>query len=372
MLLLAASAPLGRSGAPESSSAASLAALQPETTARNAADLRPRVIMSKDCSGSTFVVDWAKRFLKMHGIPVVFGIDNHGAEIFDSEMLGKKHNPFFAEDGNTSVAAALDKLIRTTQSHGFAPLIKSTESAQFSPEVRRVLRRYGATAAVALRANALDRVICQVKDCFMYGEGINRLLAAGMCPSYEDCARSLGYVINVTSGARTDLCFGRRKQSQAEQHLLRVHLNVGAASLAIRAQQLAKEEPPLQQARADFVPGAEPAPAAWFEQLSAFEWDPQAASGRSKRAWLALLTALGVSANATLVAQELSGGGDAPQSPNHHATVLSSATLGSYETPPPHGAILDNAEEVRHALEQSHDVAWMWRASSGWSGETAT
>ena len=379
-MLLAVSATQGLDG--ETSSQASL------TPPPNpAADLRPRLIMSRDCSGSTFVADWTKHFLRLHGIPAVFGIAEDGEEINDSEMLGKEHNPFFEPDAGTSIAAALDKLIRTAQSHGYAPLIKSTRVDQLKPEVKRVLHRYDTQAAIVLRANALDRVICQIKDCLQYPGCLDRLLAAGVCSSETDCFQSMGSVVNATTGAPSSLCFARRAMSQEEQQKqLRVHLNVepraacidpskgtcspSAGCLAMRAQTLAAEEPPLQQARVKLVPSAKPMAALLFEQLSAYEWDSTAATGQSSRAWQELLVALGVAVNSTLLEGALTRRDTLPcrSSPYSRSCVngtsLSIGTLASYAAPPPHDTVLHNAEEVRQSLRPcAADLSWMWRPS---------
>ena len=337
-----------------------------------AADLRPRLIMSRDCSGSTFVADWTKHFLRLHGIPASFGVRRNGDEIDDSEMLGKMHNPFFHPDSDASIAAALDELIHTAQSHGYAPLIKSTRVDQLKPAVKEVFRRYDTQVVIVLRANALDRVICQIKDCIQYPGCLGRLLAAGACSSEADCFQSMGTVVNATTGAQSSLCFARRWLSQEQQQeQLRVHLNVqpkgacldprgtcspSAACLAMRAQTLAEEEPPMQWARAKLAPSAKPTPALLFEQLSAYEWDATAATGQSSQAWQHLLAALGVAANSTLLEGVLTRHDD-------HAS-LSNDTLTSYSAPPPHDTVLHNADEVRQSLRPcAADLSWMWRST---------
>ena len=369
MLLVTASATQGLTG--ETSSQTTLT-----PPPNSAADLRPRLIMSRDCSGSTFVADWTKHFLRLHGIPASFGIKSNGDEIDDSEMLGTMHNPFFDPDSGESIATALDELIRTAQSHGYAPLIKSTRVDQLKPKVNEVLRRYDTQVAIVLRANALDRVICQIKDCLQYPGCLDRLLAAGACSSEADCFQSMGTVVNATTGAQSSLCFARRSLSQEEQQKqLRVHLNVqssgsaSAACLAMRAQTLPEEEPPMQRARAKLVPSAKPMAALLFEQLSAYEWDATAATGQSSRAWQQLLTALGVTANSTLLEGALT---------RRDTTLLqgridlSNSTLPSYGAPPPHDTVLHNAEEVRQSLRTcAADLAWMWRLAPS-TGQVST
>jgi hypothetical protein len=364
MLLVAASATQGLTG-----ETASQTKLTPPPN--SAADLRPRLIMSRDCSGSTFVADWTKHFLRLHGIPASFGIKRNGDEIDDSEMLGTMHNPFFDPDSGASIATALDELIRSAQSQGYAPLIKSTRVDQLKPKVNEVLRRYDTQVAIVLRANSLDRVICQIKDCLQYPGCLGRLLAAGACSSEADCFKSMGTVVNATTGAQSSLCFARRSLSQEEQQKqLRVHLNVqpsgspSAACLAMRAQTLPEEEPPMQRARAKLVPSAKPMTALLFEQLSAYEWDATAATGQSSRAWQQLLAALGVAANPTLVEGALTR--------RHDTTLLqgrvdlSNSTLPSYGAPPPHDTVLHNAEEVRQSLRTcAADLSWMWRLAPG-------
>ena len=318
-------------------------------------DLRPRLIVSADCSGSSFIVGAVGGLLQAHGLHIVKGgVYANGTVIGDSEMINLEKNPYLPANNGTGLdielgpdgdlAKSMDELIRRTQARGFAPLIKTTTAP--GDGVLEVFKKYETQAVVALRDNALDRLICEVRDCFRQS--------------------GVGKVVNVTSGAPSSVCFERRELPHAEQAHLRVHLSAhpGGFSQAIRSELLSNSLPPRLKALtklADREVVAVLRGVLAYEDLAAYQWDASAARGSSREAWHRLLAALGFG-------WPVRTGSGSNFSTKYAARVNESLLdqflangAGSAHAPGPTAAELINPGEVRRAVHAEKDLAWMWR-----------
>lgn len=162
---------------------------------RNATRLRPRLIVSEGCSGSSATVQITERLLEAHGIRSTIGQD--------SERFKCEKNPFCG-DGN--VTAAMIGIVAEAVADGLSLVVKSeSDWAKAGKLGFDVMRAFGTHAVVAWRSNSLSKLVCATRDCFgEFGEASN--------PNVQ------------LTGPNEQACFDRRKLPSWNQS--RVWLNV--------------------------------------------------------------------------------------------------------------------------------------------------
>jgi hypothetical protein len=142
--------------------------------------------------------------LQNHGIPVPTG--SNGRVIngkpappngpgWPAELLSRKTN-WFLEDADNDLGKAMElaavEMTRTNQTLFFKGMIKSLQGTGHRDDewasLKSTLKKLNLFAVIGTRANMLDEIVCQVRDCFQprYGSPVDR------------------------HGQESDLCFKRR------------------------------------------------------------------------------------------------------------------------------------------------------------------
>jgi len=148
---------------------------------------RPRMLVMNGCSGSTFVVHLGMILMQLHGAR----IETYG----DAESMSSKKNPFYEQTGH-DLTKAMDMSAAEAQKNNKTYILKGmlkTGDEQLLEWRQSVasLKKFQAYAIHGYRANFLDKMACQIKDCF--------------------ATKRMGYP--VMDGERSNLCFERRSST---------------------------------------------------------------------------------------------------------------------------------------------------------------
>ena len=132
--------------------------------------LKVFIFLAPDCSGSTAFGDFL-RSMHEDNHPNRSFLNNHKYDaeddegwvdgmILNQEWLKEKKNPFKTESNTWANAAELTLKYHSNNNSHFA-ILNLHRFKNFDQEVADVFHRWGATAAVLTRTNALDRTICR-------------------------------------------------------------------------------------------------------------------------------------------------------------------------------------------------------------------
>ena len=153
--------------------------------------LRPRILHLSGCSESSAVMRTGADVLALHGI--------HVDHELPMELLKPDKNPFAlerAEQGkDASVDMAFEVMAARAAKHDKTLFIKDGRASSVS---WKTLRHLGAYSTRAFRANYLDRLVCEVRDCF-------------------GSAAAAGVAVNASTGSRSSMCFLRRSLPRTDQ-----------------------------------------------------------------------------------------------------------------------------------------------------------
>mmetsp|Transcript_110962 Transcript_110962/g.312844 ORF Transcript_110962/g.312844 Transcript_110962/m.312844 type:complete len:350 (+) Transcript_110962:84-1133(+) len=285
---------------------------------------RPRVLLMDSCSGSMFVQTTARRLLDLHGFT---GADS-GYEISRTQ-----HDPQYRKHPSDGLGTAMKRMVKKAAKRGrtltfkASPMTYRTNEGMVSNLM--MLNAYH----VHVWRNVLDEAICMVRDC---------------------SKDQLGYPVDK-SGKRSEMCFERRKDnSTADEYKAR--MTVSRVPSWINETLMRHRQFPETLAQ---MYGISNVTSIMLEDLTAFEWAPEDAAMRtagraywchdvacSVRAWCKLLKAWGV------------------KRPDTHVVLqyLREHGLGSRGPPGSHTTVIENAAEVKAALQAfSPDVASLFR-----------
>lgn len=223
-------------------------------------DGKLRVIVTEGCSGSTFVIKRTRDILDAHGYSVDFGrIEAYRQEVNKKYDEAKKFLPNTATHAET-VAHATLMLNDDSFQAGLVTLFKWQRE-----KLNILLEKAGpenVKVATMVRGNPLDRLICQIKDCFPRGLAI-------------------GYPVFAGNGSRADLCFDRR---YGEYGKTLAHFD--SRKLSEMIHRLQREKRSIEQKKKEFG-------AVTYEELMAFEFtDDEHVFKASMKAWHSLVSPL--------------------------------------------------------------------------------
>eukprot|EP00873_Tetraselmis_striata_P014410 jgi/Tetstr1/434674/TSEL_023765.t1 len=261
----------------------------------------PLLMKTRGCRGSTAVQAMARRLLEAHGFrisPVPF------------ENSKVEYN-IFRQDG-LSAADAFRKQVELSQAAGEVLFFKYTEPTFEEKAAMRargeetfgVQKEMGTRMVHVRRANALDAVVCAVRDCFPVADG-------------EQAGHAGGPV--DADGVPNSLCFKRRSPGSPKTY---ANLNVSRIADEMSAHLKMEQQDLHNLQRAGFRHADSYA----TEDLMAFMFNKDHVR-RSLMAWKGFFEALGVKADADVILATWAGGcdgacvlGSRPQSP--HRTVI--------------------------------------------------
>ena len=225
--------------------------------------LRPRIVHTTACSESSALMRYAGEVLALHGIDVDTSLPE--------ELFKREKNPAsldFAKQGkNTSVNTAFEVMAARVARQNQTLLIKDMSPHWASSVSLKALRNLGAYSTHASRANYLDQLVCQVRDCF----GPEEVRA--------------GVAMNTSTGNESTMCFARRQLPPTDQP--KALLNTSNLIHQLRDRKLdAQDAQDAQDALTElFV----------TEQLLEFEFsDSDDGVERSLQEWKRLMLELGV------------------------------------------------------------------------------
>ena len=219
--------------------------------------LRPRIMHLSGCSESSAVMRTGADVLALHGI--------HVDPELPMELLKPDKNPVtltWAEQGkSTSVDQAFEVMAARAAKHGKTLFIKDGRAASLS---FKTLQNVGAYSTRAFRANFLDYLVCEVRDCF-------------------GSAATAGVAVNASTGNRSSWCFSRRSLPRTDQPKALLNTSDLIHELKIRKQYARKD---LQNMKTNPFTS---------EQLLEFEVsDSNDSVERSLQEWKRLMHKLGV------------------------------------------------------------------------------
>jgi len=269
----------------------------------------PLMILQRGCTGSSDIMRMARDMLPK------FGVDLYDTDV--KELVRPSKNPWYSEGDD--IGDAMEKGVNEAQKQGRALLfdnfhIKDNEQYR---KMNEVMIRAKTRSVIIHRSNALDTLVCDVRDCFEDPSGVER-----------------GYTVDA-QGRKIDLCFDRRTSPiETLAHLEPknlVHHLAEAASF------------PEEQASMLNKLGYAPAKTVMVEDLYAFEYS-QSNFERSVAAWETLYESLGVKADSQIIRNYL-----APD-------------VASRSRPKRHSEVIENYKVIHHTLvDQAKELCWMIR-----------
>lgn len=222
---------------------------------------RPRMLVMSGCSGSSFLLNMASGLLEAHGAAV----NTPGG----GELTKPSQNPFYKPSAGMGVAmeAAYASALQSN-----ATLVFKEQGARssFFQDSTPLLLKLNTYVVHGFRENAIDRMVCLVKDCF-----VNETFG-----------------VPVYHGDESDMCFARRKlgrKSAITPGDYKARLNT--THLASNLLQ-ALEDPKLEKTRIDAA-GFRNTVSLSTEALLDFEHDSSALDS-AVEAWSHFLEAWGV------------------------------------------------------------------------------
>jgi len=279
----------------------------------------PRMIMQRGCTCSSTVMQYARALLQEMHVPLF--------NLQVKELLRTVHieqNPWHHEGDD--VVTAFQRGLNETSSQGLGLLFnnfKITEGGE-KKNLNQLLISSGTRTVIVHRANVLDTLVCEVRDCF---KGLNE--------------PPRGYPVDL-EGTPNDLCFLRRgadgggvkTKAVIDTEHMTWHLN--------EAEEYAQQ----QQAVLGRL-GFQSASIVTVEDLLAHEYSEKDVH-RSYTAWITLLESLGVKPK--------------------HRTVMNylRERVGSYSPPEEHWKAIWNVGPVVKVLKENNRMD-LWRGTTGFA-----
>jgi len=180
------------STAPENSA---MGPLSEQSTSAGLADSSPKaasppmMILQRGCTCSSTVMQYARDLLPNQGVPI---FKTSIKELFRSNNLDKLPWHQSGDDLTQTIQRGLEQ----TSKDGLAMIFNTFRMVNTSSHesLNDVLLAHGTRSVIVHRKNALDTLVCEVRDCFNGREG-------------ADLPR--GYPVDL-SGKPNDICFLRR------------------------------------------------------------------------------------------------------------------------------------------------------------------
>jgi len=130
-----------------------------------AKDYGPRILITQDCSGSTFVQHTAIELLRAHGLNIYF--------TGTYESLKPQKNVLYQKSPKKGMADAMATYASRAQKSGGVLVFKAEPNKlENDPSIASAMVKYSAHAAHVYRSNVLDQAICKVRDCFPQHFGV--------------------------------------------------------------------------------------------------------------------------------------------------------------------------------------------------------
>ncbi|KAJ1632975.1 hypothetical protein T492DRAFT_984327 [Pavlovales sp. CCMP2436] len=274
--------------------------------ARRWPEIRPAILVMTGCSGSTWISRMLRLMLLKAGVRVTRGHKN--------ELMHPEKNPFYTP--GLGIGGALTLMQARAYDANQTLFFKAEPNYLLGPQGLKpsvaALLAMHPRVVLAWRANELDTMVCQVRDCFV--------------------ASGKGASVDAVTGERTDLCFARRKEGAAGKHN-KARLNVVRLAMRLRA---ASQRPQHWAHALENAGIGAPIVNATYEQLAEFEHEASAPSAlpHAIANFRRLTAALGFDVSLE-AAQE----------------VLAPLT-GTRHPPPSHRTTIFNFDEVQAALAQ--------------------
>jgi len=275
------------------------------------------------CSGSSAVSQFAHEIMDAHGLNI------HLHEFGKTELLIPNNNRYYdsaydtlykqndggGEDQKPNydhvIVEAIKELNDETFSRGRVFYFKSNTQYLYPPHtvVQELKQTIHVKFGHMIRTNLLDRAICDIRDCF-YGT-------------------KFGYPVFASNKTRTDLCFARRKVSDAIQaHVFDLDAFIYFLLYIQEYDEIARDE--LKDA-------IHPGSTQEYETLFAYEYTSSERIFQSSlQAWVELMRSLVDDINYDIV------------------EALMRNSQNTRLPPLPHSELIDNIEQVKKKLKEYH------------------
>jgi hypothetical protein len=138
-------------------------------------DLRPRMMVSEGCSGSSYALEMIKAMMNAHGTaPIEFR--------YNGELMKCEKNPECKGSSSSQQALGMQIAVAKAVIAGRTLVVKEQGS---DPAARQAMHDMGTYAVMAYRSNVLAKMLCEAKDCF--DSGVNGKIIKRMGPNKNAC-----------------------------------------------------------------------------------------------------------------------------------------------------------------------------------------
>eukprot|EP00448_Togula_jolla_P024624 CAMPEP_0170592654 /NCGR_PEP_ID=MMETSP0224-20130122/13035_1 /TAXON_ID=285029 /ORGANISM="Togula jolla, Strain CCCM 725" /LENGTH=341 /DNA_ID=CAMNT_0010916565 /DNA_START=69 /DNA_END=1094 /DNA_ORIENTATION=+ len=275
----------------------------------------PLMILQRGCTGSSVVIRIARTLMTEIG--------NAPYPLKTKEIVRTgqpQKNPWYQKGDD--IGDALRRGVEEASAAGQALLfnaykVKPDATEEQEVALNRELLALNTKVVVVHRENALDTLVCEVRDCFSGTHGVPR-----------------GYPVRA-DGTKATSCFDRRHDGEESFAMVDTdHLKENLATDDGFGKEMLDAIEKL---------GLEGGEMVTFEDLTSHEYSADNLV-RSTEAWTKLLTGFGLDPDARAVRAVLE------------------KEVGSYHAPEPHSETIFNVDEVEEALKQvAPDMLWMLR-----------
>lgn len=264
--------------------------------AAQAVDVAPRAVAMQGCAGSTFVTGTLRR--------LVANVTRVAVGMHEFELLRKEKNPLYTPERGE--AGAFLAMYERQKARGRALVFKADIRELHSEAMARAFQAVRARVVHVYRANALDKAVCNIVDCFvsMTGHGVG-------VPVYRNgSAAPACFLRRPKFGAPPPPAFARINVSAIVPHLAKLHRLARTRRLKLAARGYAM--PPFDVTT---------------EALAEFTHDPGALMA-SAVAYKRVLTAWGLPARLEDIAATLRPlSGTRPPPPPHYRKIYNYAKV---------------------------------------------
>jgi hypothetical protein len=263
-------------------------------------DLRPRMLISEGCSGSSFAIDMIREMVKAH-------VD-HIDRTYNGELFKCEKNPECV-GGNEAMGMKVAVAKAVVDGH----IVIAKEQGSNNPETRQAMHQMGAYPVMAYRSNVLAKMLCEAKDCFT-------------TPATHGLTKRVG--------PNPDACFPQRRHLPGDQQT-KVWIDPAGGKLVKALRSYEKEKDNMVHTLSAAGYAASTYSIVTLESLFESEGDASdTAYKRTISAWETTLSSLGVKPDRAII--------ESIHAPHRGARPPAAA----YES-------IDNAAEIAGALAQA-------------------
>jgi hypothetical protein len=234
-------------------------------------DLRPRMMVSEGCSGSSYALEMIKAMMNAHGTaPIEFR--------YNGELMKCEKNPECKGSSSSQQALGMQIAVAKAVIAGRTLVVKEQGS---DPAARQAMHDMGTYAVMAYRSNVLAKMLCEAKDCF--DSGVN------------------GQITIKRMGPNKNACFPKRRSLPFSKQT-KVWIDPEGGKLVSVLRKYEAEKTDMEKTLASSGYKSRDFEVVTLEDLFLSESDGSSSGlARTVRAWSTALKSLGVKPDAKII-----------------------------------------------------------------------